>query len=129
MDSKKEQILIALEEKKGIVTEACNSIGLARSTYYKWLNEDAEFKLLVEDIQEVAIDYVEGKLFEKITGVAVKKGETVYDVPPSDVAIIFYLKTRAKKRGYVERQEIENSGNVVIQWAEEKTYATEPKAD
>jgi hypothetical protein len=112
MDIKKESILQALENKKGIVTEACNSIGFARSTFYKWYNEDAEFKAAVDDIQDVAIDYVEGKLFEKITGVTVKSGhdrdgnDIVYDVPPSDTAIIFYLKTKGKKRGYIERQEM-----------------------
>ena len=112
MDIKKTEILNALEEKNGIVTEACGSIGLARSTFYKWLNEDKEFKAAVDDIQDVALDYVEGKLFEKITGITVKSGtdregkDIVYDVPPSDTAIIFYLKTKGKKRGFIERQEL-----------------------
>ena len=114
MDITKADILAALESKNGIVTEACKSIGLNRSTYYLWLSDDIEFKAKVEEIQDVAIDYVESKLFEKITGVAVKKGETddgepiVYDIPPSDTAIIFYLKTKAKKRGYIERNEVDH---------------------
>lgn len=118
MDTKKTEILKALEDKKGIVTDACNSIGLPRSTYYLWYNDDIDFKRLVDEIQDVAIDYVESKLFEKITGVSVKKGETedgediVYDIPPSDTAIIFYLKTKAKKRGYIEKQEIAHEGAV-----------------
>lgn len=129
MDSKKKEILEALEKHNGIVTVACNSIGMARSTYYLWLKEDAEFKAAVDEIQDVALDYVESKLFQKIEGVQVKRGETedgediVYDVPPSDTAIIFYLKTKGKKRGYIERQEIENSGNLSISWNEQKTYS------
>lgn len=112
MDIKKEEILKSLEENNGIVTVSCANIGLARSTYYKWLSEDSEFKAAVDEIQDVAIDYVESKLFEKIKGVSISKGfdeegnPIVYDVPPSDTAIIFYLKTKAKKRGYIERQEV-----------------------
>lgn len=113
MDISKEDILQALEEKNGIVSIACKSIGLARSTFYKWMTDDPEFKAAVDELQEVALDFVESKLMEKISGVAVKKGETdggediVYDVPPSDTAIIFYLKTRGKKRGYIEKSELD----------------------
>lgn len=110
LDTKK-AILEALEAKYGIVTEACRSIGLNRSTYYEWLKNDPEFKQAVEEITDTAIDYVEGKLFEKIGGVEVQtynqKGEPViYTQPPSDTAIIFYLKTKAKKRGYIEKSEL-----------------------
>lgn len=130
MDSEKtkEDILAALEANHGIVTVACNSIGLARSTFYNWVNTDPDFKAAVDEIQEVAIDFVESKLFEKINGVAVKKGETddgediVYDVPPSDTAIIFYLKTKAKKRGYIERTELDHINPMPVVWKEEKTY-------
>lgn len=111
--NKKKEVIQALEDKHGIVTEACKSIGFSRSTFYDWVNTDPEFKLAVEDITETAIDYVEGKLFEKITGVKVQTSGTgedgesnVYQQPPSDTAIIFFLKTKAKKRGYIEKSEV-----------------------
>lgn len=128
MDISKEDILKELEKRNGIVSIACKAIGLARSTFYKWLNDDPEFKAAVDDIQEVALDFVESKLMEKINGVQVKKGETeegedvVYDLPPSDTAIIFYLKTRGKKRGYIERNELEHLTPIPVVWNEEKTY-------
>lgn len=110
LDRQKE-ILAALEDKHGIVSEACNSINFPRSTFYDWLKNDPDFKKAVDDIQETAIDYVEGKLFQKISGVTMKgKGpdeEDVYSIPPSDTAIIFYLKTKAKHRGYIERSEMD----------------------
>lgn len=110
VDTKKE-IIEALEAKYGIVTEACRSIGLSRSTFYDWLKSDSEFKDAVRDIQETAIDYVEGKLFQKISGITMGKHDAegaivTYDIPPSDTAIIFYLKTKAKHRGYIERSEV-----------------------
>lgn len=118
MDTYKKKLLETLELHKGIVTNACKSIDCPRSTYYKYLNEDEEFRLAVEEIQETAIDFVEGKLMQKINGVtmlntSVKKSDEededpTYILPPSDTAIIFYLKTKGKKRGYIERMEVDN---------------------
>ncbi len=110
MDNNKKEILEELIKYNGIVTAACASIGLARSTFYNWLNSDDEFKKEVDDIQEVAIDFVESKLMEKINGVKIlNSNQTIYEQPPSDTAIIFYLKTKGKKRGYVERSEIDHT--------------------
>jgi len=106
----------ALEKSLGIVSTACNSVGISRQTHYRWLSEDPEYKQQVEDISEMAIDFVESKLHEKINGVAIlsKDDENVYHQPPSDTAIIFFLKTKAKKRGYIERTEVEQSGGTTI---------------
>lgn len=119
MDTLKKKILEALELSHGIVTIACKSIDLPRSTYYSWLENDKEFKDAVTDVQETAIDFVEGKLMEKINGITVQtynaKGEPViYEQPPSDTAVIFFLKTRAKKRGYVERSEVDMTGGISL---------------
>lgn len=111
MDTNKKQVLEALIECKGIVTEACRKSGIARSTYYNWLSEDEEFKKEAEDAQEQAIDYVEGKLFSMIEDL-------------DTTAAIFYLKTKGKKRGYVERQEMAVEGQLSVVWKETKTYDT-----
>jgi hypothetical protein len=135
MDNRKKEVVEALKDCYGIVTDACKKTDVPRSTFYKWLNEDSEFKKAVDDTQEEAIDFVEGKLFQKINGVLVKKAEDedgepiVYDLPPSDTAIIFYLKTKAKKRGYVERTEVEHSGELAINWLEEKTYEADKETN
>ena len=92
LDTQKRATLEALEKSLGVVTTACKSIGLARSTFYEWLKEDS-FKQAVNEIQEVAIDFAESQLHKQIAD-----GNTS--------ATIFYLKTKGKKRGFVERQEI-----------------------
>lgn len=126
VDNIKAKMLEALEYYKGIVSTACNSIGLARSTYYMWLDTDKDFADKVSEIQDIAIDFVEGKLFEKINGVTMlgKGGgdeeDPTYTLPPSDTAIIFYLKTKGKKRGYVEKQEVEHSGSMSVHVTKEE---------
>lgn len=110
IEQHKKVLLEALEKCNGNVSDACAATSIGRTTFYRYLKEDPEFKATVDDIQEIAIDYVENKLFQRIQGVqAVKyseRGEYVYDIPPDTTAIIFYLKTKGKKRGYVERTEL-----------------------
>jgi hypothetical protein len=97
-DIQKRAMLDALEKSLGIVTTAVKAVGIARSTHYDWMEADPDYKASVEAISEMAIDFAESQLHKRM-----KDG--------SDTAIIFYLKTKAKKRGYVERQEIQHEGN------------------
>ena len=106
MDNTKKELIKTLKHFNGIISSACEAVGISRQTYYNYLADDKAFAEQVEEINEASIDHVESKLMEKINGVTVQAGEKVYDVPPSDTAIIFFLKTKAKKRGYVERQEV-----------------------
>lgn len=91
-DKRKKKVLEALENSLGVVTLAVKNAGISRSTFYQWMNDDAEFKKNVEDVSEIALDFVESKLFKQI-----KEDNTA--------STIFYLKTKGKKRGYVERTE------------------------
>ena len=91
---KKETILQALENSLGVVTIACKQADVPRSTYYKWLKEDEEFAKDVKEIENIALDFAESQLHTQI-----KDGSTP--------ATIFYLKTKGKKRGYVERNELD----------------------
>jgi hypothetical protein len=93
MQQKKKDMLTALEKSLGIVTSACKVVGIDRVTHYRWLKEDEEYRNAVEEIDNVSLDFAESKLHSRIN-------------EGSDTAIIFYLKTKGKKRGYVERQEI-----------------------
>lgn len=95
-NNKKKEMIEALKKSLGVVTNACNKVGINRSTHYDWLRDDPKYKAEVLDIEDIAIDFVESKLHQSINN-------------GSDTAIIFYLKTKAKKRGYVERQEIERA--------------------
>ena len=89
----KKAILEALEQSLGVVTSACKKVGIGRTTFYDWMRSDEEFAKQVKDIEDIAIDFAESQLHQQIKG-----GNTS--------ATIFYLKTKGKNRGYVERQEI-----------------------
>ena len=89
----KRAMVEALEKSLGIVTTACKSVGINRKTHYDWLHSDEDYKAEVESIEDIAIDFAESQLHKQI-----KDG--------NPTSTIFYLKTKAKKRGYIERQEI-----------------------
>jgi len=89
----KKAVLEALEKSLGVVTTACKLVGIGRTQFYQWLKDDEDFARKVKDVENIALDFVESKLFENIRDN--KTSET-----------IFYLKTKGKNRGYVERQEI-----------------------
>jgi len=123
----KRNLLEALEVSLGVVSTACTKVKLSRRLFYVYYNSDPKFKEDVDELQNVALDFAESKLFEKINGVTIGKldenGEIQsYQVPPSDTALIFYLKTKGKGRGYIEKSEIDHSGSLGITWNEEKTY-------
>ena len=87
-------MLQALENSLGVVTVACKQSDTPRSTYYKWLKEDEQFAKDVKEIENIALDFAESQLHTQM-----KDGSTS--------ATIFYLKTKGKKRGYIERSELD----------------------
>jgi len=91
----KKAILEALESSLGVVTSACKKVGVGRTIFYEWLKVDEEFSKKVKDIENVALDFAESQLHQQI-----KSGNST--------STIFYLKTKGKKRGYIERMETEN---------------------
>ena len=103
----KKALLDALEKSLGIVTTACKIVGVDRGTFYRYYNEDEDFKKSVKDIENVSLDFAESKLLEQI-----KSNNTA--------ATIFYLKTRGKHRGYIEKQQIEHSTDYKFDFGESK---------
>jgi hypothetical protein len=118
------------------ISVSCSKVNISRPTYYKWMREDEDFANKIEDIRESMIDFAESKLFGLIKGsklsntvtdneykrvwneekqkyefviVSKRKKETVTDNPPDTAAVIFFLKTKGKQRGYIEKQIVENT--------------------
>ena len=98
----KKAMLDALEKSLGVVTSACKSVGVGRTTHYLWMDTDPEYKAAVEELSGVAIDFAESQLHKQI-----KEGNST--------ATIFFLKTKGKKRGYIERQEVDVSSGKLFQ--------------
>ena len=92
-DILKGTLLTALEKSLGIVTTACKVAECSRETFYKYCKEDDVFKAKVDELSNITLDFAESQLHKQI-----KDGNTT--------ATIFYLKTKGKNRGYIERTEV-----------------------
>lgn len=92
-NKQKRDLLSAMESSLGVVSNACEKVGMSRTTHYEWMKDDPEYRAKVNELSNKALDFAESKLHELI-----KRGNTA--------AVIFYLKTKGKERGYVERQEV-----------------------
>jgi len=105
----KKRFIKELTNKLGNVSAACKSLHPddeqkaenLRRAYYDWMKKDKEFAESVNFISEKTTDFVESKLLSLVNELNV-------------TAIIFYLKTRAKDRGYIERNEVDLNGNLDI---------------
>lgn len=95
----KGNLLEALEQSLGVVTTACKIVDCNRSTFYKYYNNDLNFRESVDELQNMTLDFAESQLHKQI-----QDGNTT--------ATIFYLKTKGKRRGYIERKEVEVTAEV-----------------
>jgi hypothetical protein len=81
----------AMVRSFGNVTQSCQIAGIKRSTYRHWLKNDDDFRELINggDFEDRLLDFAESKLIEKLSDKDI-------------IAILFTLKTKGKRRGWIE---------------------------
>ena len=92
---KKAQVLASLKGSMGILSPALASAGVTRKMHSEWMRKDPKYAEAVNEIAEVALDYVETQHYLNI-----KNGNVV--------SIIYHLKTKGRHRGYSEHLTIGN---------------------
>lgn len=85
----KEAFLIALEAKAGNISHSCKAIGISRRTFYNWMDSDEVFSAQFLEVREGLIDFAEATLLTLIK-------------EKQPAATIFFLKTQARHRGYLD---------------------------
>jgi len=83
----------AIAGSRGFVSVIAKRLGVTRQTVYNLRDRHPTVAEALQDERETNKDWAESKLFSRMD-----KDDTT--------AIIFYLKTQAKDRGYIERQEL-----------------------
>ena len=89
----KKAMLQAIRGSKGFVTVIAKRAACSRNTVYSYIEKYPKIREAITDEKETLKDFAESKLFTNI-----EEGK--------ETSLIFYLKTQAKDRGYVERHEV-----------------------
>jgi hypothetical protein len=101
MIKKKKDFIEMYKLKAGHIADTCKAFNVDRGCYYDWMAKDPEFKQAIHDADEAKKDWIESMALKRIS-------------EASDTMLIFYMKTKLKDRGYIERQEVEHSGEINI---------------
>lgn len=92
-----EQVAEAITKASGIIAAAARLMGTDRNTIRRYIDNHEIVKVAYDQANEVVMDEAEGRLISLLR-----------DAEHKDhfQALRFYLRTKARTRGYVERQEI-----------------------
>lgn len=103
-----EQLIDAIKKNAGIVSGIITTLKkeygaeITRSAIYQRKDNNPRIAAAFTEAEETVLDVAEGKLLT-----AINKGE----MKP----IMFYLRTKGKRRGYAERQEITGADGKAIE--------------
>ncbi len=97
-----------IDDTSGNLSVVARALNVNRSTVYRFMEKHPTVKQALDEAREKMIDNVESKLYSKALD-----GDTT--------AMIFFLKTQGKSRGYVERQEVTGADGkpVIVKWDDE----------
>ena len=92
-----------VDKYKGNIAAIARHFGVSRGTIYNRIKDSATLAVAVEDARETMLDNAESMLYKHIAD-------------NNLTALIFYLKTQGRERGYVEKLEHTgpNDGEIVI---------------
>ena len=97
-----------IRDKRGNIAAVARSFGVTRKAIYDRIHKSAKLQATLEESREVMLDNAETELYDQALD-----GNTT--------ALIFFLKTQGKRRGYVERSEITGAdGNkIILGWGDD----------
>lgn len=101
----------AIYEKRGNLAAIGRQFDVTRQAVAKRVHGSAKLQKAWDEARETMLDNAETELYDQMLN-----GNTA--------ALIFFLKTQGKGRGYVERQEIEQDGDVTVRFVWESADGT-----
>ena len=95
------EVIAQLKKSMGNVSHAARALGMTRTRLCARIAEHPELREIVTDARQTMVDDAENALHASVIS---KEGW----------AVTFVLKTIGRDRGYVEKQEVEHSGEIAM---------------
>jgi transcriptional regulator with XRE-family HTH domain len=102
-----ELIMKAIYASAGLVSKVAKKLKVDRRTVQRWRDGNTEIAEAFDDAIEANLDLAEDKLLENVKS-------------RDNTACIFYLKCKGKKRGYVEKSQVEHMGAMSFSQMDDK---------
>lgn len=96
-----EKLVKLIKVKRGNLSAVARSLKVSRQTVYNHIKANPTVEAAAAEARETMLDDAEDVLYKKV-----REGSTA--------ELIFFLKTQGKSRGYTEKSEMEQSGELVI---------------
>lgn len=102
---KKKAMVNAIVKHLGVVSRACNSVGITNNTHYRWLKEDKRYADAIEQTKELVEDIMESAF------------QSLAFIDKNPQALIHIAKTKLRHRGYgdyIVTEEVGKKDNKLI---------------
>lgn len=109
-----------------MVTLAAKRIGCAPNTVRRYIREYVTVAEAKQEAHENLGDQVELTLVSMALGERSQTGKFIRE--PNIAALIFLAKTKFKERGFVERQEQDHIGELIVRVVRESSTRAEPES-
>jgi DNA-binding MarR family transcriptional regulator len=100
-DFTEKEVLKAIADTGGIISRIAENLHCDWHTAKKYIDKFEKTKLAYSAETESVLDIAESKLIENIQD-------------NDNTAIIFYLKTKGKSRGYIERASYDEDNEIIV---------------
>ncbi len=105
------------DECGGNITAIAKKFGVYRTTIYEWLNDDANFKEVIDDTRGKVVDdcFVTAQLLAK--GIPIIQGEKLvgWEERPDASMVRYLLSTLGRKEGFGENVDVTSNGKDIQQ--------------
>lgn len=110
----------------GIVSRACQAVGIPTRNHYRWLKDSAEYREVFAEASRISNEYLEGLALELASGMRTKPvvsmGKIVTYEPIYDTRLLSTLLKARMPEKYGNKVDVTSGGQPIVKVIDRDTY-------